>query len=143
MATSPLENLLIEHPSMSVYHHSLTDELPSTSLSPVTIEDDQEDEATPNEEMIQIVDYMKQRFRRMRKSATSYNNSNNKEKQLKYQSSSNSRKQELAVPTAATPTVPHLKSQKVGTTLSHISYLLVLSFRMLPDPPNESVTEFH
>jgi len=26
LATSPLENLLIEHPSMSVYHHSITED---------------------------------------------------------------------------------------------------------------------
>lgn len=99
---------------MSVYHHSLSEGAPSSSLSPAVIEE-AEDEASADEEMIEIVEQMRQRSRKTPKRVTANTSNNNKEKQLsKYPSSTNSRKHDLTVPNStATPTVPHLKSQKV------------------------------
>lgn len=52
LATSPLENLLIEHPSMSVYHHSITEESHSQSSSPTeTIEEEGEEEGEEEMEL--------------------------------------------------------------------------------------------
>ncbi|XP_022663080.1 uncharacterized protein LOC111251079 isoform X2 [Varroa destructor] len=97
LATSPLENLLIEHPSMSVYHHSLLEDAmqsPSISSSPVTIEKaDEDDEPSVDEEMVEMVGQMRPcGGKRARQRSR--------------------RKQDFFVPYTVTPTIPHLKSQK-------------------------------
>ena len=89
LATSPLENLLIEHASMSVYHHSVTEESAS-AVSPIsTIGEDYDEE-------LMDIDMKKSR------------QSVCPDKPNKYYLS---RSKDLTA--TATPTVPHLKSQKV------------------------------
>ncbi|XP_018497760.1 tumor protein p53-inducible nuclear protein 2 [Galendromus occidentalis] len=90
LATSPLENLLIEHPSMSVYHHSITEESAS-SPTPISIIEEEDDE-----------DMMDLEMKKSRQSVSS-------EKPHRCYLT---RSKDLTA--TATPTVPHLKSQKVS-----------------------------
>ncbi|OQR70111.1 hypothetical protein BIW11_11847 [Tropilaelaps mercedesae] len=117
LATSPLENLLIEHPSMSVYHHSLTEDARlslSTSTSPVIEEADEDNEPSADEEMMEMVEQLRHETSKANYRTTT-SHSRNKEKQLKYQHSGSSRRQQdFTGPNTAVPTVPHLKSQKLS-----------------------------
>lgn len=118
LATSPLENLLIEHPSMSVYHHSVTQETLG-GLCPekrVIEEEDEEEKGDDSQEEVARSEVGQDEQMDTVQDEEDEDEDDGDEELIDDVIVNNgfARRQDLTTNTNTTPSVPHLKSQKVA-----------------------------